>query len=262
MPATFAAAPTLRQQAATAVEKRRRDVQRATSVKQRKLAGHGGERNADGRPAWCFFAPQSSSNKITLTDATIGKSRHALNVAKAEHMQPVASAKDVSAVFWGTDRAEAAARQAYGPTPVPMSVPVSPARNDPSAQSNLTNMNISHPVRVPNMDLLSAGARREWNAAQRRQERYIKLNETGLQRRRVSDKSRQTLDNAYRQQQEPVRTASGARVTVPVMTAIMTGMEADTRNARMSRQDFLAMNKQHVRSASATVRSCRGTGLI
>jgi hypothetical protein len=211
------------------------------------------ESKKGGRPAWNFFAPQQNSNKVSLNADSEGRSCYLLQLAKVEHSQPIASAKSAAAPLWGTSKGHSATAAAAGPTPSPVSAMVSPTRGE---DAQVTSVKMSHAVRVPKADLLSAAERREWAERCKAQNVAASKNEAGLDRRRLADRSARTLDNPYRQYVP----RQGAK---PLMSDIMSGAFMDGPNRAAEKScDFVALNRRQLRSASAVVGQCRRAGMF
>jgi hypothetical protein len=209
------------------------------------------QKEKHGRPAWNFFAPQQTSNKVALSSDSEGRSCFLLRLAKEQHHQPIASSKSLAAPLWGTQKADIATRAAAGPTPVPQPAAVSPSR---TSADTLSQIFTGHRVRVPSMDLMSAAERRQWAVQCAKQAAFIKKNEASLEKRRLADRSFATLDNAYRQ-----FIAHGNK---PLMNEIMTGAFTESTRHVQKRQDYIGVNRRQVRSASAVVHQCRQRGLF
>ena len=205
------------------------------------------------RPAWNFFAPQQNSNKVSLNAESEGRSCYLLHLAKQEHVQPIASVKSAASPFWGTSAGTAATRHVAGPTPTPQAACDSPGPGDAHSSQGVS---VCHRVKTPGMDLLSAAERRAWEAQTLAQASAARRNERGLARRRVADRSQATLDNAYRQY---VPQGSDK----PLMFDIMRGSFMENGSKRLRpRTDYISLNRQQVRSASAVVHQCKRQGMF
>ena len=231
------------------IESRRQHVQRHLAGRANKTSEARNE-----KPAWCFFAPQNNSNRVTLSGAAEGKSCYLLQLSKSEHNQPIASVKSDAVMFWGTRRGAEATLAASGPSPAGSVREGFDA--DFSRNESCNAAHLGHPVRTPAMDMLSVGDRRRWHELQRQKNEAIKQNESGLNQRRCTDRSVFTLDNSYRQ-------FVPKQSSKPLMNDIMSGAFMESTQSRSRpRPNHIALNRREVRAASAVVRDCRSSGMF
>lgn len=104
--------------------------------------------------------------------------------------------------------------------------------NLPSTDDGATppTLVLNHDIRIPNDNLLTAAARRQWANATLSMADAAVRNEATLAKRRIGDQSAFTLDNAFRQFVPPDRHR-------PLMSDIMCGAFMEGPRARVTRDE-------------------------
>lgn len=231
--------------------------QRAVDAKSKRelKSGSGGGGNGAGR--WLENPMQRFRLKNGIFDPEDGKSCYYLRSSKEVHGVQIPSYKTdcprncVHANLYGSNPNEPCAGEVHCLT------------------SGNTNSFYNEP--------LTRVGRERWTAKENLRAQFITRHEGSYPLRRLRDRSSQTLDNQYRQELDPAKPGQ------TVMTSVLAGTFYDapptnthsrgrpssaaakggnSRGGGALTPNFLAMNKQNVRSASTVVGICKTKGIL